>query len=174
METATIQIQGHDFVVPYRYSEGHMLKANEAKALNQTLHENFRNNFAPTVKAKMKEIFGDNPPEDAKLEEHHLAELQASLDDVAEKYEFNVRTGGGAVPRDPVAAEAFKMALAAIKDSIRHNGGSVKEYDSDKIAEAARKLVAEDPDYTNAAEEIVARRQVLAAKTLGMLPDKAA
>lgn len=174
METATIQIQGHDFVVPYRYSEGHMLKANEAKALNQTLHENLRNNFAPTIKAKMKEVFGESPGEEAKLEDHHLGELQAQLDDIAEKYEFNVRAAGGAVPRDPIAAEAFKMALASIKETIRQNGNSVKDWEASELAEAARKAIEKYPEFTEAATEIVARRQTLAAKTLGMLPDKAA
>lgn len=172
-DTTTITIQGYDFTVPMRYAEGHMLKANEAKALNQTFHENLRNNFASAVKAKVKEVWGDPAPESAILEDHMVGELQSALDDLADKYEFAVRSGGGAVPRDPIAAEAFKIALTAIKDSIRANGGSPKDYDSDALADAARKLVEDDPEYLEAAGQIVARRQALAAKAIN-IPSKAA
>jgi hypothetical protein len=45
-----ITISGHSFNVPVRYEEGHELTAGEASALNQTYHENLRNNFAKKVK----------------------------------------------------------------------------------------------------------------------------
>ena len=160
---ATITIQGHEFSAPYRYAAGHILKENEAKALNQTFHENLRNNFASTVKAKVKEVFGEDPAEGVRLEENHIAELQALFDDIAEKYEFAVRSGTS-VPRDPIQAEAVKTALAAIKESIRANGGNLKEYENEALAEAARKLVSDDPEYLEAARQTIERRQALAAK----------
>ena len=45
-----ITIQGQVFRVPLRYKAGDVLKENEAGALNQTYHENLRNNFASKVR----------------------------------------------------------------------------------------------------------------------------
>src|SRR6266446_4903096 len=48
MEQITIAAQ--TFNVPLRYEEGHELSAGEASALNQTYHENIRNNLAKKAK----------------------------------------------------------------------------------------------------------------------------
>ena len=44
--TDEITIAGQVFSVPVRYAAGHVLTEGEASALNQTYHENLRNNFA--------------------------------------------------------------------------------------------------------------------------------
>lgn len=169
----TIQIQGFDFEVPVRYAAGHILKENEAKALNQTFWENLRNNFASTIKGALKEIYGEKVPDDAKLDDDKMLELQAQLEDYAEKYEFAVRGSGISTPRDPVMAEAIRIALSAVKESIKAQGGSPKDYEAESLNTVAKQLVADDPEYMEAAQSIIARRQALASKQIN-LPAKAA
>jgi len=49
-----ITIKDELFTVPVPYTAGHVLSENEANALNQTYHENLRNNFAGVVTAAKK------------------------------------------------------------------------------------------------------------------------
>lgn len=123
-----ITIQGNTFRVPLRFAAGHVLKENEAGALNQTFHENLRNNFAKKVKDA-----GENPD---------LAALQAELDSYAESYAFGVRTGGGGgATRDPVMSEAMRIAKKQIGDLIRAKGGKVNDYEPAAITNAAKALL---------------------------------
>lgn len=129
MATDQITIAEETFNVPIRYAAGHELTENEAGALNQTFHENLRNNFAKKVKdAKETGAFD-------------LAALQASLDDYAEAYEFGAGGGGGG-PRDPVKSEAMSIAREAIKAHIRKGGKKVSDYKPAQINEAAKKLLS--------------------------------
>lgn len=170
----SITIQGHDFNVDAPYAEGHVLKANEAKALNQTRAENLRNNFASAVKAKIKEVLGkDKVEEDEQLPADVLAALQAEFDKYAAEYEFNVRTGSTATPRDPVKAEAIKMARKAIRDAIKAGGEDPKSYDDDSLEAAAAELLDSDSAFMEAAQAIVAQRQSVAGKKIA-LPVKSA
>src|SRR5262245_45849295 len=77
-----ITIQGQTFKVPIRYSAGHQLTDGEAGALNQTFHENLRNNFA----SKVRDGIEAGVP---------VETLQQQLDDYATDYQFGVRSGGG-------------------------------------------------------------------------------
>lgn len=122
-----ITIAGHAFNVPVRYEEGHELTAGEASALNQTYHENLRNNFAKKVKDA-----GEQPD---------LAALQAELDEYAAAYAFGVRTGGGGASRDPVMSEAMRIAKKQIGDLIRAKGGKVNDYEPAAITNAAKALL---------------------------------
>ena len=105
-----ITIAGSVFNVPVRYEEGHELTANEAAALNQTFHENLRNNFAKRV---------DSRKENGELDSDVKEELQSELDSYADEYEFGGPRGGAV--RDPVMSEAMKMAAKPDqKVVIRH------------------------------------------------------
>lgn len=169
-DTDTITIQGHDFTVPVRYAEGHVLKANEAKALNQTYHENLRNNFAGAVK-KAKEGLADG----AELSEDAIAALQAELDKYATEYEFNVRTSSGPrTPADPVEAEALRMARKAVRDAIKAAGGKPADYDDDSIEAAAKQVLEDNPAIREAAATIVANRQAVAGTKITLPSAKAA
>src|SRR5215472_10310536 len=128
-----ITIAGHPFNVPTRYEEGHELTANEAAALNQTFHENLRNNFAKRVEEKKN---GADRIEDEAV----LADLQGQLDRYAEDYEFGVRTGGGAV-RDPVMSEAMTIARTKVWEHLKRKGVKRKDVEAAKITEAAKKLL---------------------------------
>lgn len=155
-----ITIAGHSFNVPVRYEEGHELTAGEASALNQTYHENLRNNFAKKVK-------------DAGASAD-LAALQSELDVYAGEYAFGVRSGGGGgVSRDPVMSEAMRMAKKQLGDLIRAKGKKVTDYEPAAITAGAKALLArpEGAAIMETARKRVEEQKALAAGDLGDLLD---
>lgn len=153
-----ITIAGHSFNVPVRYEEGHELTAGEASALNQTYHENIRNNFAKKVK-------------DAGATAD-LAALQAELDAYAEQYQFGVRAAGtGGVTRDPVMSEAMRIAVKQIKDLIKAKGGKASDYEAAAINGAAKTLLGrpEGEQIMAVARARVEEQKQLASSNLGDL-----
>jgi glucuronate isomerase len=122
-----ITIQGQTFRVPLRYAAGHVLKENEAGALNQTLHENLRNNFAKKVAEGLEANTG-------------MEVLQQQLDDYAAEYEFGVRGGGGG-PRDPVRTLAMNVARDLIRRTLKSKGIDLDQWPASKISQAASQLL---------------------------------
>lgn len=129
----TITVAGREFTAPVPYSAGHVLTDNEAAALNQTFHENLRNNFAKKAKD---------------------GGTQADFDEYASTYSFGARRAGG--PRsvgDPVLAEAIRLATADIKAALKAKG---RDATKEQIAEAAKNLAPrEDKNYMERARVIV-------------------
>ena len=159
----SITIQGLDFAVHSPYEAGHQLTADEAGVLNQTFHENLRNNFASTVK-DYKAEHGDDLPEAA------LTKLQEEFDEYAKDYKFGVRRGGTRAPADPIEAEAFRMA----KDSIRAKLKEMqRKADASDIADAAIRLLASDKGnaYRTAATRRVQEAQKIAQESLADVLD---
>lgn len=160
-----ITIQGKIFNAPLRYEEGHELNAGEAAALNQTYHENLRNNFAKRVKEAT-----DNGS-------YSQEALQEEFSKYAEDYEFGVRTGGGA-PRDPVMQEAMNIARGQIKAALKKKNRKLSEIDASAITEAAKKLIAKTPAIMDLAKQRVAEAQAAASDDLddmiSDLPEKSA
>jgi hypothetical protein len=154
-----ITIAGHTFNVPVRYEEGHELTAGEASALNQTYHENIRNNFAKKVKDATEAGTAD------------IASLQAELDKyAADEYQFGVRTGGGSVSRDPVMSEAMRIAKKQIGDLIRAKGGKIADYENSAINDAAKALLAKPgigEQIMSTARQRVEEQKALASEGLG-------
>jgi len=172
MSTDEITIQGHVFTAPLRYAEGHTLTANEAGALNQTYHENLRNNFAGTVKKKLEELFGVKDeagkvsiPDDAELSDEQLTEVQTEFDAYAQAYEFGARRvgGGGRTPSDPIEKEALNLAKAAIRQALKTNG---KTAGADTVAAAAKQLIDTQPQWKETAARRVAEQQAIAGAGL--------
>jgi len=155
MSSEQITIGGSAFNVPLRYEEGHELTPGEASALNQTFHENIRNNLAKQAK-------------DGVL-------TQAIVDKYATEYAFGVRAGGAT--RDPVQAEAMRIAKSKITAAIKAAGKKVSDVETSALNEAAKALIARDPAITTMAQERVAQAQALAtgdlADLIGSLPTKA-
>jgi hypothetical protein len=151
-----ITIAGHSFNVPVRYEEGHELTAGEASALNQTYHENLRNNFAKTVKEATDAGNAD------------LGALQAKLDEYAASYQFGVRSGGGGATRDPIMSEAMRIAKKQIGDLIKAKGGKVSDYAGEAITNAAKALLArpEGEKILEVARARVEEQKSLAANNL--------
>lgn len=144
METLTIQ--GLEFTVPVRYAEGHELTAGEASALNQTYHENIRNNLAGKIKKG-------------------TVITQNEVDAYADSYIFGVRTAGAGRERDPVKAEFMRLAKAQINAMLKKQG---KKASGDAVTAAAEKLFA-SPKGTpilELAKQRVAEQQAIASDNL--------
>ena len=152
-----ITIAGHVFNVPTRYEEGHELTANEAAALNQTFHENLRNNFAKKVEDKkdgMERIEDDDV----------LTDLQSQLDEYAEQYEFGAPGARGA--RDPILSEAMKLAKDKIWEALRARGKKRKDVEASAVTELAKKYLAKHPETMQLARQRVAEAQAAASGDL--------
>lgn len=160
-----ITIAGKIFNAPLRYEEGHELTAGEASALNQTYHENLRNNFAKRVKEAVDTGAFDQDG------------LQTEFDTYAEKYEFGVRTGGGGVTRDPVQAEAMAIAKSMINAALKKKGVKVTSVDAAAKTAKAKQLIDKRPDITELARKRVAEAQLAAnidlTEFVNEIPEKA-
>src|SRR5262245_22711029 len=123
-----ITIQGQTFKVPLRYAAGHPLTEGEAGALNQTLHENLRNNFAKKV--------SDGVEAGIPLET-----LQQQLDDYANDYQFGVRTGGGGFRGDPVMTAAMNVARDLVRNAVKAKNLPADDWPASRVSQAAKALL---------------------------------
>lgn len=146
-----ITIAGKVFNAPLRYEEGHELSASEALALNQTYHENLRNNFAKRVKGALANGGFDQ------------SALQAEFDALAQNYQFGVRTSGKRAGRDPVMKEAIDIARGKIKEALKAKGQRAEDA---AVTRAAKKLIANNPAIMDLARQRVAQAQAVAASDL--------
>lgn len=130
--TRTMRCQGFELAVETPYAEGHVLLANEAEVLNQTLVENLRNNFASRIRARQ-----DEGEKAGSVYAPDLTELQDEFDEYAASYEFGVRRAGGGSVRtsDPVEREARKMAEKRVKAAIQQKGHMIKDVPKEKLNE---------------------------------------
>jgi len=133
-----ITVSGEVFIFTNRYEAGHPVTENEARALNQVLSENIRNNVASKVKDE-ETPFG-----------------QKDFDEYATGYEFNAASVRRA-KLDPVEKEAMKIAKMKVAEAIKAAGSTVKAYtESDegkaKYAENVAK-VAENPKVIDLAKK---------------------
>lgn len=144
-----ITIQGQVFKVPIRYSAGHALTEGEAGALNQTYHENLRNNFAK----KVSEGTEAGVTKDI---------LQQQLDDYANDYQFGVRTGGGGFRGDPVMTLAMNIGREMVRQAIKAKGLDLEEWPAARVSQAAKALI--DSQGEDGKIVATARTQVEAEK----------
>ena len=146
MHTQDIVIQKTTFIAPAPYAAGHVLTAPEAEALNQTLAENLRNNFA----ARMKRAAEDGE----QLTQHDFEKY-------AHAYSFGARvtTTTTRVVRDPIATEERNLAKDAIRQAIRDKGLKVKDVPAETFEAYVNRAVSEGR-YRKQAEAIVAARSV--------------
>lgn len=139
-----ITISGNAYDVPSPYTEGHVLTANEASALNQVFHENLRNNLVKKLEGKSAE------------------EAQGIVSEYAQNYEFGARVGGF-TSRDPVLTEALNMCRDVVKNALRKKGYKLsgkEAYPAKKISELAQQLYDKDPEkWLAPARETVALKK---------------
>lgn len=155
--TKEITIKGLKFTVPAPFTEGHVLRANEASVLNQTFAENLRNNFAGNVADAIDEAAKTNGDPD-------VAALQAELDAYVLEYDFGIRSGGGGAPKlEPRFRIARDLAKEKIKEKIRASGHKVSDFDAAKINELAMALIEKDGFYLAEADRQLAATQEAAA-----------
>lgn len=140
-----------------KYSEGHVLNANEASTLNQTYLENIRNNTAGRVKKAIKEWIAagakDLPEgaENPNTEENFTAsdELLTSIQEYADAYEFGQARVANLEPADPVEKEARKIAKEAVNAALKAKDIKIKDVPDEKYealiaAQAAKPAVIEE------------------------------
>lgn len=157
---ANITIQGLEFEAPQPYKAGpRELTEGEASALNQTLAENLRNNFAPRIKAAQAEYRkANNLAEDAEvavtsLDQEKLAE---DFEKYASEYKFGVRTAGGPrTPSDPVGKEAHRIALAKVKTALKAKNIAADSVSKEKMAEYVKQVLDKYPAIREEAERRV-------------------
>lgn len=145
-EGGTITIQGVKLRVLARYSEGHTLTANEAAALNQTLSENLRNNFASRVKTlkETAEREGEPIPEEV---------IRKEFEEYAAKYEFGARRAVH-VSADPVEKEALKIAKKTVEEKLKLNNIDKKALPEGRFDKLVQELAARDDVRAIAARRV--------------------
>ena len=104
------------FTGPAPYAEGHVCTKAEADALNQTLAENLRNNFAARLKKAADA--GEH------LDQH-------DFDAYAEDYSFGSRQPRAV--KDPVATEERKLAKSAVVAKLKLKGVKAKDVPEDTL-----------------------------------------
>jgi hypothetical protein len=137
MTTLTIAGQAFDITDDQRLAEGAQMTAGMAASLQQTRRENLRNNFAKRVKDAV-----ENGWDEAKHQE-----LQQSLNQYAEKYEFGVRAEGSTGPRvtDPVEREARDEAKKIIANAyFAKTGQKAKASEVNEVLEQFMEMNGDD------------------------------
>lgn len=135
-----IEIAGLTFEVEDRYSDGQEINENEARALNQTLRENLRNNFRKTAK-------------DEQDKGTSVDKIREMFEDYASNYEFSGKRQARA-PRDPVEAEARKIARKVVKAALKKQNIDEKTLEDGKLDELIDAYAAK-PDVLALAKETV-------------------
>lgn len=155
----TIKIKGLKVTVPAPYSEGHVMTSPEARALNQTLAENIRNNQAKVVeKAKETEGFDE-------------AAVIAAVEAYALTYNF-----GMARPRkepvDPVEKEEHKMAKAVVLEKLRARKIDLETFSDDQMDKAIAIVLGKYPEIHEEAVRRVNSRSAIASAVMDDLSDE--
>lgn len=158
----TITIKGFQFSVPAPFTEGHVLRENEASVLNQTYAENIRNNYASKVeaaKAAAAEAGG----------EVDLVALQDGLNEYVQTYDFGVRSSSGPrEPADPVEKEALNLAKAHVKKALQKEGHKLSDVGAEQITELAKQLLEKHPIIRENAKKIIEAKKAAGAELLGI------
>jgi hypothetical protein len=150
-DSTTIEVAGLSFEVEDVYAEGHVVTENEARALNQTRRENLRNNFRKTAKDELEK--GTSASK--------IADMFAEY---AESYEFSAKRQARA-PRDPVEAEARKIARKVVTGALRKQNIDIKSLEDGKMDELVSAYAAKD-EVRALAQETVDALQSIATDAL--------
>lgn len=157
MDTKLVMIAGNQFTLPVPFVAGMTLTEGQAKALNQTYHENIRNNWA----SKVKEL-GESPaPGD-------LRDMAARITEYANEYEFPV-AGTPRASVDPVEREATAIAKEFIKGKLAERGLTFKKGPEGMDADTwADKINANIEKVASSEEVLKMARKRLEAKKKGI------
>lgn len=120
-----IKVNKVDYTIPCPFEEGHVCTANEAKALNQLLKENVRNNFSARIKT-------DAP-----------VPTQEEFDAYVAGYEFGIRS---ITSTDPVMKEMIKIAENLVMKSLEKAGVTKKALGTENFNKKVDEILG-NPDY---------------------------
>lgn len=156
-------IEGLDFTCAAPFNEGDTITAGEASALNQTLRENMRNNFAKKVKDAKTEAEKNGAEVD-------LSALQTELNSYTNDYEFGTGRGGFRTA-DPVRRKAIELAKEKVKAAFVKKGFKASEITSATLTEKAVEAIdgGKYPQFMEQAKVLVEAEQAAAAATGGDL-----
>lgn len=148
--TRIITIADMEFEIPQPYVPGHALTEGEAKAMNQLLAENIRNNTAAKVKAAK-----EGAPK--KEGDPTLETIAAYVSEYAAGYEFTIATPGTARVTDPLELKCMQLARETLKSALKAKGISYTAVPAEKrdellaliaatesVVKAARKMLEEE------------------------------
>jgi len=173
-QTTQITVQGLTFDAPQPYKSGPVtLTEGEASALNQTLAENLRNNFAPQVKKAIEEYKKANSvAEDVEVgvdQLDHEALIEA-FDKYADEYEFGIRRAGGGTrtPADPIGREAHRIASTKVREALKKKGLKLDSVSKEKMAEFIQAVLAKYPEIREEAKRRVESVQSVAFEDLAV------
>lgn len=156
-----ITIQKHTFEVREPYAEGHVCSEAEAKALNQTRHENIRNNMARKIKDTLNGAEA--------LNEEQMADISAQVAEYDASYEFTLASVGGArKTKDPIDVEAGKIARAHVNAKIKEAGHTLADFKATdegkaKYDAAVEKVMGMDAVREEAARIVASRTELASA-----------
>lgn len=162
--SSKIKVQGMIFSAPVKYKEGDVLTALEAKTLNQTLHENLRNNFSKNVKKAQDEAKAAGSET---LSVEVMEKLHADFAAYAEGYTFAERKASVSV--DPVEKLAYKLAGEAVRAALKKKNYDVKTVPAEKLDAMILGLIAKDGRYTEEAQRRVNAESTVATDALDEL-----
>lgn len=173
LPVSQITVQGLTFEAPQPYKAGpHDLTEGEASALNQTLAENLRNNFAPAVKKAAEEYRKANGlAEDAEVAVDQLDAdgLSEAFDKYAAEYEFGIRRAGGTrAPADPIGKEAHRIALAKVREALKKKNIKFDSVPKEKMSEFVQAVLAKYPEIKDEAKRRVESVSTIAAEDLAL------
>jgi hypothetical protein len=167
-------VQGLTFSMPQPFVAGPIeLTEGEASALNQTLAENLRNNFAAKIRAKLDEYRkANNLAEDADVGVDVLdkEQLDTEFAAYANEYEFGVRTGGGGprVPADPIGKEAHRIAWDRVKAALQKKNIGLNTVTKEQKASFISQVLEKYPEIKEEAQRRVEATSQIAAADLDL------
>lgn len=147
-----VTIQGITFSYEPRYAEGHVLNEGEAKALNQTMKENIRNNFAQKVKAFQEGAVGEDI-------------IRASFEDYVANYKFSDRQ----IERQPAnkVEQIHNKLLKEVAEALcRKNNTTFKELSESRQDALLETLRARRPELLDEAKRRFEQLQSISADAL--------
>lgn len=138
---ANLTIGDNQFTVPACFVTGHSLSENEAKAMNQLLRENIRNNLAARLRDN-----GDGQVRGLTQEE---------VDEYVGEYEFGAGRGGGESRLSPVERKARQIAREKVISALKQKGKKIdtKTEEGKRNMEALVAQVAARPEIIKEAEK---------------------
>jgi hypothetical protein len=167
-QTKEAKVAGVIVTISQPYTEGHVITANEAKALNQTRTENIQNNTRTAVKKYLEE----NGLTEDSLTDDALEAIQNIVSDYDADYEFAVRTASASIV-DPREREARKLVREEIKVALRSQEPPVKISEVDPAAIDAKidsVLASADGEiFWKTADDNLAAKARVASAQLGSL-----
>lgn len=168
-ELADITIQDLVFKAPQPYGAGHVLKENEASALNQTFLENLRNNFAAKVRAAREAVAKSLgvKVDEVKNDQLDKTALDDDFSKYAAEYEFGTRKGGRIL--DPIEREMRDIAEEIVKAALRSKNIKLNSVSPQQMDQYIQGAIAKRPAIREEAERRVAATSAAAEIELGDL-----